>query len=44
VKVKWKDAFANEPRFQAIMKDYRPVYDYENKGEELDFTVYSRAE
>ena len=42
IKVEWGAVFANDPRFQAILAQYRPVYTYTNANEELDFTYYVR--
>ena len=41
LKVDWNDIFSHDERFQAVLKQYRPVF--RHKGETLDFTVYERA-
>ena len=41
VEVEWKRVFANDPRFQALLTQYRPVHRYD--GDMLAFTVYERA-
>ena len=42
VNVEWKQAFAQDERFQAILAQYRPVYIY--KGDMLAFTIYERVD
>ena len=41
VTVNWNDVFAEDPHFQAIMANYRPVLHHE--GEMLNFTYYERV-
>lgn len=41
VTVNWNDVLADDPRFQAIMANYRPVLQHE--GDMLDFTYYERV-
>lgn len=40
--VTWKAAFGNDPRFKAILAQYRPVFVHE--GERLNFTYYVRKQ
>lgn len=40
VKVRWREAFARDERFNAFMEQYEPVLDH--KGELLDFTYFER--
>ena len=42
IEVDWEQVFANDPRFSAILADYRPVLHHQ--GDMLDFTVYVPAE
>lgn len=42
IDIRWIEVFANDPRFSAILAEYRPVLHHQ--GEWLDFTVYVRAE
>ncbi|NMW30913.1 hypothetical protein HKD42_02420 [Altererythrobacter sp. RZ02] len=42
ISVEWKTAFANDDRFQAILAQYKPVF--EHKGERLEFTYYVRID
>ena len=42
IDVTWEAAFANDPRFGAILSQYRPVMTHE--GERLNFTYYVRKE
>lgn len=42
IEVKWNEVFADDRRFRAIMKHYRPVMHHE--GSRLNFTYYVRAE
>lgn len=42
IEVRWQQVFADEPRFQAVMKQYRPVLDHD--GKLLEFTYLERIE
>ena len=42
VNVEWKQAFAEDARFQAILEQYQPVYTH--KGDMLSFTIYERSD
>jgi hypothetical protein len=40
--VRWTHVFSKDPRFNAILKHYRPVLAH--KGKRLDFQYYVRAD
>ena len=42
ITIKWEQAFANDPRFKAILDQYKPVF--EHKGERLEFRYLERKE
>lgn len=42
VDVEWRRVFAEDPRFQAVLEQYRPVF--EHKGEQLEFQYLERIE
>jgi hypothetical protein len=49
IDVEWTHVFADDPRFNAILKHYRPVLTYDrlvhtHDGERLEFKYYVRAD
>jgi hypothetical protein len=42
IDVEWTHVFADDPRFNAILKHYRPVLTH--RGKLISFTYYVRAD